>query len=153
MTRWPSVGSSKHYFFSQFLVSVSCKRGWEKIEKHKIQALLEFIKLWYKMKTNKFCWEIFHEHFLWPFTRGNNKMPPWNSKRKLFVFTLSYFGEIIFRNLHVVCNMCWVYFRFIGLAFFKYHVFSECNKDTWNPIIWQVCHKNWFIELLLEFLQ
>ena len=100
------------------------------------------------MKTNKFCWEIFHEHFLWPFTRGNNKMPPWNSKRKLFVFTLSYFGEIIFRNLHVVCNMCWVYFRFIGLAFFKYHVFSEC-KDTWNPIIWQVCHKNWFIELLL----
>ena len=79
-------------------------------------------------------------------------MPPWNSKRKLFVFTLSYFGEIILRNLHVVCNMCWVYFRFIGLAFFKYHVFSECNKDTWNPIIWQVCHKNWFIGLLLEFL-
>ena len=91
-------------------------RGWDKIKKHKIQALPEFIKRWYKMKTNKFCWEIFHEHFLWPFTRGNNKMPPWNSKRKLFVFTLSYFGEIIFRNLHVVCNMCWVYFRFIGLA-------------------------------------
>ena len=56
---------------SPIFVSVSLVRenwrGWEKIEKYKIQALLEFIKLWYKMKTNKFCWEIFHEHFFMTF--------------------------------------------------------------------------------------